>query len=168
MFLSRSLITLLILCLNHFSAQAFETRHEPFKACPIKSFKDGKEISLASLKGKVVYLDFWASWCGPCALSFPYMSELSKKHKGDGLEVVAISVDESREEAEVFLSSHKPDFTIGHDPNGNCPKTYGIETMPTSYLIDRKGTLREVHHGFRDSDRGELDSAIIALLKEKP
>ena len=165
---SRILITLLILCLNALTAQAVEVPHEPLKACPLKSFKDGKEISLAGLKGKVVYLDFWASWCGPCALSFPYMSEANKKYKHEGLEIIAISVDEFREEAETFLSTHKPDFTVAHDPSGDCPKTYGIETMPTSFLIDRKGILRQVHRGFRESDRAELDSAISALLKEKP
>ena len=150
------------------ATQALESLQGPAKSCPIKTLKDGKDISLQSLKGKVVYLDFWASWCGPCALSFPYMTEVAKKHKAEGLELVAISVDESKEEAEAFLSAHKTDFTIANDPNGECPKAYGLETMPTSYLIDRKGNLREVHRGFSNSDREELSKAITTLLKEKP
>jgi thiol-disulfide isomerase/thioredoxin len=135
----------------------------------MKTLKDGKNLSLDAFKGKVVYLDFWASWCGPCALSFPFMSEVAKKHKAEGLELVAISVDESREEADAFLSTHPtPDLTVVHDPNGDCPKVYGLETMPTSYLIDRKGNLREVHRGFSNSDRAELSKRIEGLLKEKP
>lgn len=96
------------------------------------------------------------------------MTEVAKKHKDEGLELVAVSVDESREEAEAFLSTHPTNFTVVHDPNGDCPKAYGLETMPTSYLIDRKGNLREVHRGFSNSDRQELSKAIDGLLKEKP
>jgi thiol-disulfide isomerase/thioredoxin len=166
--MKRTLTMLAVLLISTQSTLALETLQGPAKTCPLKTLKDGKSLSLESLKGKVVYLDFWASWCGPCALSFPFMSEVAKKHKAEGLELVAISVDESREEAEAFLSTHPTEVTIVHDPNGDCPKAYGLETMPTSYLIDRKGNLREVHRGFSNSDRQELSKAIDSLLKEKP
>jgi len=164
----RSLALLALLVVSTQSAHALDSLQEPAKTCPMKTLKDGKDLTLESLKGKVVYLDFWASWCGPCALSFPFMMETAKKFKAEGLELVAISVDETREEAEAFLSSHPTKFTVVHDPQGECPKTYGLETMPTSYLIDRKGNLRHVHRGFSNSDRGALDKAIIELLAEKP
>lgn len=166
--MKRSLWLLAFLAIGTQAANALESTQGPAKSCPLKTLKEGKSFSLENLKGKVVYLDFWASWCGPCALSFPFMTEVAKKHKAEGLELVAISVDESREEAEGFLASHPTDFTVAHDPNGECPKVYGLETMPTSYLIDRKGNLREIHRGFSNSDRQELDKAILALLKEKP
>ncbi|MEN9681380.1 MAG: hypothetical protein RLZZ627_1273 [Pseudomonadota bacterium] len=166
--MKRTLTILTALLITTHSSFALETLQEPAKSCPLKTLKDGKSLSLESLKGKVIYLDFWASWCGPCALSFPFMTEVAKKHKAEGLELVAISVDESREEAEAFLNSHPTNFTVVHDPNGDCPKVYGLETMPTSYLIDRKGNLREVHRGFSNSDRQELSKAIDSLLKEKP
>ena len=151
------------------STEALESIQGPAKSCPMKTLKDGKDLSLEAFKGKVVYLDFWASWCGPCALSFPFMSEVAKKHKAEGLELIAISVDEARADADAFLSAHPtPDVTVVHDPNGDCPKVYGLETMPTSYLIDRKGNLREVHRGFSNSDRAELSKRIESLLKEKP
>lgn len=164
----RSLALLALLALLTQSALALDSLQEPAKTCPMKTLKDGKDLTLESFKGKVVYLDFWASWCGPCALSFPFMMETAKKHKAEGLELVAISVDETREEAEAFLSSHPTNFKVVHDPQGECPKTYGLETMPTSYLIDRKGNLRHVHRGFSNSDRGTLDKAIVELLAEKP
>lgn len=166
--MKHTLTLLSVLLLSTQSTLALETLQEPAKNCPLKTLKDGKSLSLESFKGKVVYLDFWASWCGPCALSFPFMSEIAKRHKAEGLELVAVSVDETREEAEAFLNSHPTSFTVVHDPNGDCPKAYGLETMPTSYLIDRKGNLREVHRGFSNSDRQDLDKAIVSLLKEKP
>lgn len=157
-----------LLLLGLTDAMALETLQGPVKDCPIKALKDGKAISLPSLKGKVIYLDFWASWCGPCALSFPFMEETFKKHKGEGLELIAISVDETADEATQFINGQKVSFPIGHDPEGNCPKTYELQTMPTSYLIDRKGNLRSVHRGFNNSDREELNRTIESLLKEKP
>lgn len=150
------------------TSPALESATGPAKNCPIKALKDGKDISLSSLKGKVVYLDFWASWCGPCAQSFPFMSEMSKLRRKDGLEVIAISVDESRAEAEGFIAQHPSDLTIAYDPDGNCPREYGLETMPTSYLIDRKGQLRHVHRGFNRNDAEELTRTLDTLIQEKP
>lgn len=165
----KSIITFLsLLALSQPNANALESIQGPLKNCPMTNLKDGKSLSLEGFKGKVVYLDFWASWCGPCALSFPFMRDMAKKHASEGLELVAISVDESREEAEAFLTSHPTNFTVVHDPNGDCPKAYALETMPTSYLIDRKGMLREVHRGFSNADRQDLDRAILSLLKETP
>lgn len=158
----------LALALASAEALALEKVSTPAKPCPLKALKDGHEIPWSSLKGKVVYLDFWASWCGPCAQSFPFMTDLAKTHQKDGLEIVAISVDESREEAEGFLKQHPQPLTIAYDPEGVCPKEYGLETMPTSYLIDRKGQLRHVHRGFARSDQGELTRTVDELLKEKP
>ncbi len=163
----RTLVALFFL-IGLSNAHALESLQGPAKNCPIKALKDGKEISLASLKGKVVYLDFWASWCGPCALSFPFMEETYLKHKSEGLEVVAISVDETADDASNFINGQKVNFAIAHDPEGTCPKAYELQTMPTSYLIDRKGNLRSVHRGFNNSDREELNKSIDALLKEKP
>jgi thiol-disulfide isomerase/thioredoxin len=163
----RLLSLLMAISLSSLSAQALENLDGPAKSCPIKAIKDGKEISLSVLKGKVVYLDFWASWCRPCALSFPYMNELSKKYRSDGLELVAVSLDESKDEANSFLSQHPVDFSIAHDPEGECPKAYGVQTMPTSYLVDRKGNLRYTHRGFNSTDRNEIDAAVIKLLQEK-
>lgn len=147
---------------------ALEEASSPAKPCPLKALKDGHEISWSSLKGKVVYLDFWASWCGPCAQSFPFMAEMAQSHRKDGLEIIAVSVDETKEDAEGFLKQHPQALTIAYDPEGVCPRDYGLETMPTSYLIDRKGQLRHVHRGFSRADQTRLSETIVGLLKEKP
>lgn len=164
---SRIWVMLMALSSWSLTAHALEKVQGPAKSCPLKAIKDGKVISLENLKGKVVYLDFWASWCGPCAISFPYMMELSKKHISQGLEVIAVSVDESRDDVDSFLSHQPVNFAIAHDPEGLCPKTYGLQTMPTTYLIDRKGSLRYVHQGFSHLDREEINATVIKLLQEK-
>ena len=101
------------------------------------------EVSLASLKGKVVYLDFWASWCTPCRKSFPWMDELQKRHKDEGLVVLAVNLDKKAEYIDKFLGSMKPSFIIAFDPEGKVADKYELKGMPTSYVIDRKGQLRE-------------------------
>lgn len=124
------------------------------------------EVSLASLKGKVVYLDFWASWCTPCRKSFPWMDELQKRHKDEGLVVLAVNLDKKTEYIDKFLGSMKPSFTIAFDPEGKVADKYELRGMPTSYIIDRKGQLRERHLGFREKDKQALEDEIQKLLDE--
>ena len=159
-------LTLLILgLLSPITAvMALESSSKPAPQCTLTHFKDGRPIDWSSLKGKVVYLDFWASWCGPCAKSIPFMDQLSRTMKSKGLEVVAVNLDESREEAEAFLLKHPVDFTIAAD-SGECPKKYDLETMPTSFLIDREGNISKIHRGFNTTDEHEITQAIEHLLK---
>lgn len=124
-------------------------------------------VELGKLKGKVVYVDFWASWCVPCRKSFPWMNELHKKYKDQGLEVVAVNLDKSREPIDEFLTKTPADFTIAYDPNGTMATTYKVSGMPSSYLIDRNGQLQVSHIGFRDKDKEELEGKIKELLAGK-
>jgi thiol-disulfide isomerase/thioredoxin len=124
------------------------------------------DISLDSLRGKVVYLDFWASWCGPCRISFPILNQLRQELGANGFEVFAINVDEVEADARKFLAEVPVDFPIVLDPAGVTPKTFGILGMPTGYLIDRHGTVREIHQGFRKSDGDKLRAAIVTLQGE--
>ncbi len=124
-------------------------------------------VELSKLKGKVVYVDFWASWCTPCRKSFPWMNELHKKYKDQGLEVVAVNLDKSREPIDVFLSKTPADFTIAYDPSGGAATTYKVTGMPSSYLIDRSGQLQTTHLGFRDKDKEEIEGKIKELLANK-
>jgi len=123
-------------------------------------------MSLESLRGKVVYLDFWASWCGPCRVSFPQLEQLRHELGPDGFEVLAINVDEEEADARQFLADVPVSYPVVRDGEGITPQTYGILGMPTGYLIDRQGVVREIHQGFRKSDGDKLRTAIIALLGE--
>jgi len=124
-------------------------------------------VNFDELKGKVVYVDFWASWCGPCRQSFPWMDEMHRKYAAQGLEIVAINLDQEPELAKKFLAAMKPQFRIEYDPEGKLAGEFGVETMPTSYLIDRTGKARSRHKGFHDRKRAGYEQEIRELLGEK-
>ena len=125
-----------------------------------------EQVSLASLRGKVVYLDFWASWCGPCRVSFPILEQLRDELGPEGFEVLAINVDENESDALKFLSDMSVSYLVVRDDEAATPQTYGILGMPTGYLIDRQGVVREIHQGFRKSDGDQLRTTIVELLGE--
>jgi len=114
-----------------------------------------KPVRLADLKGQVVIVDFWASWCRPCAASLPFYEALQGKYGDRGLTVVAVSVDEDRETARAFVSQLKLKLLrVVHDKGAVIAKRYDPPTMPTAYLIDRKGRIAGVYTGF-DSDHSQ-------------
>lgn len=122
---------------------------------------------LESLHGKVVLVDFWASWCGPCLQSFPWMNGLHAKHADDGLVILAVNLDQDRAQADAFLKKLPPQFRVEYDANGTLAKSFGVEAMPTSFLIDRDGQVRARHAGFRDKQRAGREQEIEQLLKER-
>ena len=110
------------------------------------------EVRLAELRGKVVYVDFWASWCGPCRSSFPWMAQLAERYQGRGFEVVAVNLDKDRTLAEAFLAEHlakTPEgFAVAFDPAGRTAGSYQVAAMPTSFVIGRDGRVLLRHAGF--------------------
>lgn len=128
---------------------------------------DGTAVhNLEELQGKVVYVDFWASWCPPCVRSFPFLSQLDHDLKDQGLQVIGVNLDEKIADAESFLEKFPVDFTIALDADKQCAKDFGVIAMPSSYLIDRKGVIRHVHQGFRSDEAKDLRAAIEYLLTE--
>ncbi len=124
----------------------------------------GGEVSLAQLRGKVVYLDFWASWCGPCRKSFPWLEGLRRRLASQGLEIVAVNIDRRRQAAERFLQKVPVNFTIALDPDGKVADRYRVEFMPTAYLIDRQGQVVARHFGFREEDKDAWEARVLELL----
>jgi thiol-disulfide isomerase/thioredoxin len=153
------LVMALALCAA--SAQALE------KGAPAPQFElqglDGA-VKLAKLQGKVVYVDFWASWCGPCRQSFPWMNEMQAKYGARGLQIVGVNVDANSADARQFLAATPARFTIGFDPQGATPRSYGIKGMPSSVLIGPDGKVLLEHSGFREADRAELENKIQSAL----
>lgn len=135
-------------------------------AVRLPELSGGGDVTLESLRGKVVYLDFWASWCGPCRVSFPILEALASELGPDGFEVLAINVDEVESDAQEFLSDVPVSYLVVRDAEGVSPQAYGILGMPTGYLIDREGVVREIHQGFRKSDGDQLRAEIVKLLGE--
>ena len=120
-----------------------------------------------NLKGQVILLDFWASWCGPCKISFPAMEDLTKKYADQGLTIVAVSVDEKQENMQRFLKSVKVSFSVVRDAQHKLVAAADIKAMPTSFLIDRAGKIHFIHAGFdRDETPRQYAKEIEELLRE--
>lgn len=127
---------------------------------------DQPEISLQGLLGKTVYIDFWASWCAPCLLSMPLYNEMYHKYKDQGLEIVAINLDNPIEDGLDFLLDTPLDFLIPSDPLGETAELYAVIGMPSSYLISPDGEVKLMHIGFRDGDIELIEEAIQNVLAE--
>ncbi len=125
-----------------------------------------QQVKLEEYRGKVVYLDFWASWCTPCRKSFPWMNEIKQRYADQGLEIIAINLDKERKDSEAFLAATQPSFTIAFDPEGTTAVRYQVMGMPSSYLIDRNGQLHNSHIGFRDKDKAALEQQLKGLLQQ--
>lgn len=121
-------------------------------------------VNLAALKGKVVYVDFWASWCGPCKQSFPFMNELQSKYGAKGFEIVAVNLDAKRGDADKFLAEVPARFNVAFDAKGETARRFEVKGMPSSYLIGRDGKVIAAHKGFKEEERGELDARIAQAL----
>ena len=126
-----------------------------------------KVLSLKKYRGKVVYLDFWASWCGSCRVSLPLLSELRTELLNNGFEVFGVNVDAKPKDGIAFLDRFPVSFPVVSDPKGKTPELYQLKGMPTSYLIDKKGVIRHIHVGFKKSDMSKIKSEVLVLLNEK-
>jgi thiol-disulfide isomerase/thioredoxin len=124
----------------------------------------GETVKLSALKGKVVLVDFWASWCGPCRESMPVLEKLSKSYKEQGFVVLGVNIDNDAEAARKFLKDLPVSFQVVNDVQKQVAKAYAPPTMPSSYLIDRQGKVHVVHAGFKRSDAAKLEAEIKALL----
>ncbi|ADJ28044.1 TlpA family protein disulfide reductase [Nitrosococcus watsonii] len=134
--------------------------------CVLKPFEKAGEVTLPQWQGKVVYVDFWASWCPPCLKSFPFLNDLHQRFSDQGLHIVGINVDEKLSDAQDFLARVPARFEIVVDPDQQCARSFDIQAMPSSFLIDRKGVIRHIHLGFRSGDTQELEAWTQKLLQE--
>lgn len=118
-------------------------------------------------EGKVLYVDFWASWCTSCMQSFPFLNQLTHEFGDKGLHIVGVNLDEKVDDALAFLGHHPSQFTIANHGGEQCAKSFDVQAMPTSYLVDKHGIIRHVHQGFREGEMEELKQQIVQLLAEK-
>lgn len=123
-------------------------------------------FDLSAYEGKAVYLDFWASWCGPCRASFPMMNEMRSRYADESLAIIAVNVDSSYAAAQKFLEKYPADFDIVYDPEGKLATEYEVRGMPSSYLINSTGELVYTHVGFRKKDGKKILQQIDNLLGE--
>lgn len=117
-------------------------------------------------QARLTYVDFWASWCGPCKQSFPFMNDMHAKFAGSGLRILAVNVDAKRADAERFLQGTPAQFAVVYDRDGAFAKSVDVKTMPTSMLLDAQGRVLFVHQGFTPKDRESLEAVIAAALRD--
>lgn len=132
--------------------------------CPAATTSSQQALNLAGYRGKVILIDFWATWCGPCKKSMPFLNGLHNQLQKEGLEVVAINVDENTQDALDFLKVYPVDYHLAFDPKGVCPQIFDVKAMPSSYLVDRQGKIHLIHLGFRDGDEALIRKQVKDLL----
>ena len=124
-------------------------------------------LDLDRYEGRVVLVDFWASWCVPCRRSFPWMNEMHDKYSEAGLVIVAINLDNNAIDAAVFLDKYPPHFQIVYDTDRLIAREFGVQAMPSSFLIGRDGSVIDGHLGFKVKQQGEYEVAIVAALGDE-
>ena len=161
-------IQIVVLCLTlAFAATASATIKVGDTFPDFKSYKIEGTLP-EKLRGKVVMVDFWASWCGPCAESFPAMDQLHIVYGDQGLVIIAVNVDEKKSDMDDFLKEHKVSFTIVRDAAQKLVEKAGVATMPGSYLIDRDGKVAFIHAGFHGAETAkQYEKEIQSLLKKE-
>jgi thiol-disulfide isomerase/thioredoxin len=125
---------------------------------------ENTNIELKKYRGKVVMLDFWASWCEPCRQSFSWMNKMQARYGKDGFKIVAVNLDESQKDAQHFLKKYPAEFDIAYDPKGKTADAYKLSVMPSSFLINKKGQVIYKHRGFTGADKKILESKIRKLV----
>ena len=120
--------------------------------------------ALGAIEGKVVWVDFWASWCAPCRRSFPWMNAMHEKYADQGLTIIAVNVDKERRLAEQFLRETPARFKLHYDPEGKLAEAFGVQAMPSSFMLDADGNVLATHYGFKLANTEEYEQAIRSAL----
>lgn len=159
----KKIIFFILLSISQLSANLYA---DVVQAPDLKLSTENGSVQLSALKGKVVYLDFWASWCVPCKKSFPWMNVMQKRYADQGFVIVAVNLDKERALADEFLKQVPANFIVAFDASGNSAAKYKLRGMPSSYLIGRDGKVHASHIGFREKDKDKLEQVIKNLLSK--
>ena len=146
------------------SLYAIPSWAEPMKPFSLPSLDGGQTISSKNYKGKVMIVDFWASWCAPCKASFAAYNELLKKYGSKGLVIIGVNIDNDPEKAKEFLAENPASFHIASDPDKKVATTYNLPTMPTAYIIGRDGNILHTHAGYHEGDLAGMEKEVEAAL----
>lgn len=154
------------LCLFYSFVSKAELIGQPAPTCLAKQESENQAINFSEYQGRVLLIDFWATWCPPCKQSMPFLNALRNEFKDQGFEIIAINVDEDRDEALSFLLLHPVEYLLAYDSTGDCPAKFEVQAMPSSYFIDKQGKVRDIHLGYRERDKESIRKRIVELLAE--
>lgn len=161
-FLSKPLIVFFLAILSAFTSYASEV---------VNTIESSSKSELSNLlnenKGKVIYLDFWASWCIPCRKSFPWMNKIQNHYSTDGFTVISVNVDTDNMLAEQFLLKNKSNFPVIYDPKGTLAKEFKLKGMPSSFIINRSGEIIKAHTGFFSDKKLSYEKELETLIYEQ-
>lgn len=160
----KQIITVISACLLSVALQAKEL------SGPAPDFAlttlDGEKVKLSDLKGHVVMINFWASWCGPCRQEMPLLNDIYASYKKAGFVLLGVNLDESAEDAKAFLKKTPVNFPVLIDSKGQVADLYKNQAMPSSYFVDRKGDLVYLHQGYRPGEEEDYKKVIKKLLAQ--
>lgn len=161
----RSFLALALTC------AALVAQAEPGVGAPAPDFtlpsRDGDSVRLADLRGDVVLVNFWATWCPPCRQEMPLLDQLHARYAPLGFSLLGVNVEQDSALAEQFLAEVPVGFPILLDPEERVSELYGVPAMPTTVLIDRSGTVRFVHYGYRPGDEEAVQNAVRSIMRER-
>jgi len=133
----------------------------------ISAARAAPPAALEPIEGKVVWVDFWASWCVPCRRSFPWLNEMQRKYGAGGLQIIGVNLDKDRALADKFLTEVPAEFALRFDPAGALAKEFEVEAMPSSFVLDAEGNVLDRHFGFRTADTADYERGIEAALAKR-
>ncbi len=129
--------------------------------------RTGEAVSLSSLKGQVVLINFWATWCGPCRKEMPLLEQIQKKYASLGFTMLGVNVEEDTTMMDAFLKDVPVTFPILLDPANGVSKLYNVAAMPSTVIVDRKGNIRYLHQGYKPGDESTYQDMIRQLIRER-
>lgn len=129
--------------------------------------RSGETVALSDLRGQVVLINFWATWCGPCRKEMPLLEQIARRYGPLGFTMLGINVEEDSRLADVFLKEVAVSFPILLDPQNGVSKLYDVQAMPSTVIVDRAGNIRYVHHGYQPGDENRYQDMIRQLIRER-
>mgnify|MGYP002682630353 CR=1 FL=1 len=129
--------------------------------------RNGQPVSLTSLRGQVVLINFWATWCGPCRKEMPLLEQIQKKYSPLGFTMLGVNVEADTTQMEAFLGDVPVTFPVLLDPANRVSKLYDVAAMPSTVIVDRKGNIRFIHQGYQAGDESVYQDVIRQLIRER-
>ena len=148
-----------------FAAEVGESALDLSLPLIVNQAQNAETVSLSDHQGKIIYLDFWASWCTPCRRSFPWMNDMQKKYGNKNFKVISINVDSERDLAEEFLANTPAKFSVLYDPDGALASEMKLKGMPSSFIINADGVVVSAHVGFTDKKKSLYEQEIKQLIQ---
>ena len=128
---------------------------------------NGQAVTLSDLRGQVVMINFWASWCGPCRQEMPLLEQIHQRYEPLGFTLLGVNVEENSSDGQAFLQDRPVSFPVLYDPANGISKLYDVVAMPTTVLIDRQGNVRYLHHGYKPGYENDYQDQIRVLVRER-